>query len=276
VAPNALPSEAAWIDNMNRLRQLVLDGDPREFLRWHVVQETMFATFPLWIRKELSFLKSRPDWNSRWQKAIEESPIGHPLPCPFYPNSSGNLIHQAYHLAQFEQRTGVHVSNMGHVFEFGGGYGCMCRLFHELGFRGKYVIFDLPYLSALQRFYLRTTGLTVRSLGEFKTADDGVICTSDSEELGVLNPDSSGNCDSMAVATWSISETPIHLRSSILPLLSQYGAFLVAYQYQFGEVDNVDFFRRWKESFGKEVAWYGWEIEHMPGSRYLVGRRIGR
>lgn len=41
---NCSRSEKAWLDNQNRLRELVLDHDPREFLRWDVIQGTMFVT----------------------------------------------------------------------------------------------------------------------------------------------------------------------------------------------------------------------------------------
>ena len=174
---SVVPSEATWFGNMNRLRELVLNSDPREFLRWDVIQKTMFVAYSDYLYKELKYLKHLADWKTRWHDAIKESSAGHPTPFVFYPASSGNLIHHAYHVAQFEEKTEIHVDKMDCILEFGGGYGSMCRLFHTLGFKGKYVIFDLPSFSGLQKYYLKTLGIPVQSGVDFMNCKSGrVIC----------------------------------------------------------------------------------------------------
>ena len=268
---DALPSEATWLSNTNRLRELVLSRDPRRFLRWDVVTRTMFVSAGRFVSTELDYLKHRPDWHTRWRTAIEESPVGGPLPYILYPASSGNLITHAYHVAQFEDRTGVQVNDLDYVFEFGGGYGSMCRLFCNLGFRGKYVIFDLPAFSALQRYYLGALGLPVHSAAEFVGFATGIACVSDAQELADVLTDHVDTTGNMFVATWSLSESPIGIRDSILPLVSEFQSFLIGYQDRFGEVNNVEFFDGWKQTIGN-VAWHGWRIEHLPGNSYLVGR----
>ncbi len=50
---DAPPSEAAWLSNMNRLKELGLKQDPREFLRWDVVSQTMFVSSSRYISTEL-------------------------------------------------------------------------------------------------------------------------------------------------------------------------------------------------------------------------------
>jgi len=268
------PSEKEWLENANRLRELVLGDDLREFLRWDVVLKTMAVTNAGYVSPELTYLKSRPDWNGRWATAIKESNIGHPIPYWQYPSSSGNLIHHAYHLAKFEEKTEMHANNMSLIFEFGGGYGSMCRLIHHLGFEGKYVLFDLPAFSALQTFFLESTGITVHSFEIFESAQSGVLCTSDLEELKEILSKHFEQSNSMFIATWSISETPISLRNSILPLITPFEAFLIAYQAQFGEVDNISFFKDWT-SAQENIEWQDWQIKHIQNNnRYLIGKRI--
>jgi len=266
---NVPPSEAMWLINMNRLRELVLNQDPREFLRWDVISHTMFVSFAPYLSTELKFLKYRPDWNTRWRQAIKESSVGHPIPDIYYP-SSGNLIHHAYHVAQFEEKTKVQIHDMDYVFEFGGGYGSMCRLFYNLGFHGKYIIFDLPSFSALQRYFLGTLGFPVKPVSEFVTSETGVVCLSEMQQLQALFSDHINTKNGMFIGTWSISESPISIRNSVLPLVSKFQSFLIAYQDKFGEVNNMDFFDRWKESIRK-VSWQSWRIEDIPGNNYLVG-----
>lgn len=266
------PSEVAWINNMKRLRELVFSDNPRKFLRWDVISETMFVSNPRYISRELHFLKGLPDWKDRWREAIMESPVGHPIPYWKYPCTSGNMIHHAYHIAQFEQKTGMYINSMDLILEFGGGYGGMCRLLRNLGFEGQHIIFDLPPFSALQKFFLNSVGIRVGSADSFKISTDGVICISDLEQLKAILSNCNGRRDSMFIATWSISEVPVNVRKSVLPLTYQFKGFLIAYQEKFGEVNNIEFFSDWKTVQG-DVEWYNWEIEHLKHNAYLVGKR---
>ena len=153
------PSERIWRRFIEQFCDAMAREDPRAFLRWPTIAKAMFVSNQPYLSLELLSLRSRRDWRHRWRPALRESPVGHPLPFWALPWSSGNLIHHAYHLAQFEARTGQAAEQFPAVFEFGGGYGSMCRLFHQLGFSGRYVIYDLPQFSALQAFYLGSLGL---------------------------------------------------------------------------------------------------------------------
>lgn len=271
----ASASQKIWNDNANLLCELMLREDPREFLRWDVIRKTMFVSNQLYIKRELNYLLHLSEWEKRWREALVEVSTGHPLPYPLYPKSSGNLIHQAYHLAQFEEKTRICIHVLNFVFEFGGGYGSMCRLFHNLGFRGKYVIFDLPAFSALQRFYLKSLNIPLLSTTSFWEGNRGVLCISDYGELKTLfSCKPLGKNLSMFVATWSLSEAPIDLRMAITSLIVEYGAFLIAYADAFGEVNNIEFFNKWQEFFGNRVEWHSWEINHIPRNFYLVGKRL--
>ena len=266
------PSEAEWMGRMARLRELVLRDDPRRFLRWDVVARTMFIRFAKYLPIELRFLKSRPDWTTRYREAIRESTVGHPVRSIFHTQSSGNLIHHAYHSAIFEERTGELMTDSALVFEFGGGYGSLCRLFFNLDFTGRYVIFDLPEFSALQRYYLQTLGLPVVSPAEFSEQPSEIACVSDVNELRSVLAGEGGNSRRLFIGTWSISESPVHVRERLLPLIAHFERYLIAYQHRFNEVDNVRYFDAWKKSVGK-VDWQEWEIPHMPGNSYLLGVR---
>ncbi|NTW01027.1 MAG: putative sugar O-methyltransferase [Oscillochloris sp.] len=274
-AGGANPSESAWINHMNRLRDLVLSEDPRRFLCWDVIRATMFIDYARYIRKELRHLQENPGWSSRWRPAIKESSIGSPTRYLYWPDSSANLIHHAYHLVHFEEVAGSRVENIDYILEIGGGYGSLCRLFHNLSFQGKYVIFDLPHFSALQSFFLRSLGIPVHSFESFKTAKSGVICISEIGLLQSLLAQASTDTKSMFIATWSLSETPLYFRDSLLPLVvnARFSAFLIAYQHVFEEVDNIGYFRCWREDVDRQIQWDNRHIEHLPGNSYLVGKR---
>lgn len=55
-----------------------------------------------------------------------------------------------------------------------------------------------------------------------------------------------------------------------LPAIDGAGAYLIAYQRDFGGVDNPRFFDAWRA--GKPgIRWVQSEITHMPGNHYLFG-----
>lgn len=272
--PEAEPgsnSTEGWSSRLEEIHRLIINDDPRRFCRWDVIG-SMFVHDAKYLKHELRFLRSRKDWKSRWRSVLEEDPTGSPPPCPYFRGSSGNLIHHAYHIARFEAETGVSARQFNFVFEFGGGYGSMCRLFHKLGFTGRYLIFDLPLLTLLQRYYLDSIGVPL--LSEPAVASHvGTILLSDWQTLKSQVALSMIGSKSLFLATWSLSETPFSLRSDITPLLKTFNMFLIAYQREYEGMDNVRYFEEWKSSFGPDVTWKQKEISHIPGNIYLFGER---
>ena len=264
---NNLQGEQQWLNNISRLNQLVRDENPESFLQWDVIKRTMVVGNADFIDIELDFLKSLLDWDDRWKLAIKEVEVGEPTLYPGYPESSGNLIHHAYHLAQFENHSGVKVNEMNVIFEFGGGYGNMYRLASKLGFKGKYIIFDFPAFSALQEYFIKSVGLEVLNVNNFATSNSGLLCISNLVDLEYALSLFVENQGTMFLASWSISETPISFRESILSLVKKSANFLIAYQGKFEDNNNIEFFEKWKSTL-EHIEWVNFKIEHIPNNYY--------
>jgi hypothetical protein len=265
-------AESAWLANRTTLRKCILEEDPREFLTWDVVTGSMFVGNRPFIDSELSYLMHRPDWKQVWEDIIEEDPAGAPKPYKGYRQSSGNRIHQAYHLARFEQETGMAVSRFPLIVELGGGYGSLCRLIHKLGFKGQYIIFDLPEFVALQKFYLGSLAMPLIEAKDVASGRRGILCTSDLSVLGSVTPQEAKT--GLFIATWSLSETDPAFRdhTTALPAVDSAGAYLITYQSNFEGVDNGRFFDAWRAK-KPSLRWMHSEISHMPGNFYLFGRK---
>jgi len=268
---NVADSEKSWLENVNRLVNLVSNQSPREFLRWKVISGTMNAKHGSYLEPEFTYLKNLSDWKSKWSEVIKENSCGHPIPFWRYPQSSGNLIHHAYHVALFEEKTGKQINEIDFVFEFGGGYGSMCRLFHNLGFNSKYIIFDLEAFCYLQEYFLKSIGLKVQSKEEFQQHENGITCFWDIDSLKEALGSHRNGSKSLFVATWSLSETPLELRKSFFPLLDNFANFLIAYQTDFFEVDNTKYFIEFRQG-RRDIDWLDLKIEHIPSGRYLLGK----
>jgi len=277
LAPPAVQSpqnaEDLWLTFARRLRELTLKSDPRQFLRWDVIKRTMFAD-GLYITKELRHLRGRPDWQSRWEEAVAEDAAGYPKLLVFYPRSSGNLIHHAYHWSLFEEKIAKILPKLNVIFEFGGGYGSMCRLLVcNLKYRGKYLIFDLPEYAALQQYYLKSLNLPYCPPETFNLVNGAITCIADFDQLREMLQGAGANA--LFIGMWSISETPVAFRERLLALAASFDYFLLAFADNFSGVDNIAFFQEWRRRH-REVGWLDWEIGHLPGNRYLMGARIRR
>ncbi len=251
ISSTATKPERAWTEFRQTVRNSVSAKDPRYFLRWPVIQHTMF--YP-GHPAELAALQSAPSWGM-WRQAILESPAGFPQRYPALPESSGNLIHHAYALWALEQNTTCITQRLKTVFEFGGGYGSTARLFSQLGFNGTYIIFDLPEFLLLQEFFL-----------EHMNKGESIEFVSDFTDRRIVpHPD-------LFLAAWSLSESPLEVRKKMIPLIKGSQYVLIAYQAKFQDVDNEIFFKTLRPQ-APGLSWKSVPIRHAPGNFFLIGER---
>ena len=218
----------------------------------------MFPPFGTFVREELKLLRNR-DWDTVWRRALREPRFGCPFPSLFYPLSSTNTIHHAYHLCRFEWQTGSRISDYAVIVEFGGGYGSLCRLCSAVGFAGEYIIYDFPEQSALQRYYLSSIKVNAATtISDINLLAQIVVRCMAKPRL--------------FIATWSLSESELALRGQIASVVHSFDAFLIAYQERFPGIDNRAYFSEWR-SFFPEVIWTESAIAQLPGNRYLFGRK---
>lgn len=234
------PPDYTWEQRRWSIIRHVKNDDPERFLQWSTIQATMFTGETPWIRREFDSLEPK------WMEAIREPFFGDPPPMPSCRWTSGNLVHQAYHLSMWEAFTGHRICDLGNIYEFGGGYGAMAMIAARTGFGGEYFIQDVAELSILQEYYLSNVGI------------NAILTT----EIPDIEAD-------LVIGCYSFSEVPIELRESVLTKVEGRG-YLFAYQDTFYEVDNLGWFRE----FARDKPYLDWHeirIEHLPGHYYLMG-----
>ena len=136
---------------------------------------------------------------------------------------------------------------------------------------GKYIIFDLPYFSALQEYYLKSVG--IKTVTNFKDKCNGTLFLTDINDLcKQIKSVENLSPNSLFLANWSLSETPLEVREKIIPLIANFHNILIAYQSTFMELNNVEYFEQFKDKF-KHMNWQNWIIPHLGTNRYLVGKK---
>lgn len=199
-----------------------LSDDPASFWHWPAVRHTMLVEhFPL--GEQLAYLQT--DW-ARW-----EAPLSHLGIDAHY----RNLVNQAYHVKRWEDATGLRLEALGSIYEFGGGYGALAHLARRLGFRGRYVIYDLPEFVLLQRYFLATVGVEVEHAAGPDAAD-------------------------LFVALYSLSETPAAFRRDFGRQMWA-DTYLLLYSGRWAEHDNVAWAAEFREFHGD----LRWSEEPYPG-----------
>ena len=192
------------------------------------------------IFKELNVLRNSKKWMF-YKKLLIEDNVGNPVKYFLYPDSSGNRINHVYHLSLLEKYSNINLKDINYVFEFGGGYGCMARIFFKINRKIKYFIFDTKLVNLLQYYYLKQNLMKV---GFSKNDQFELI-----NEYKKLKPQKKKN--SLFIANWSLSETPILYRKKFLKNINNYHYFFIAFQEYFEEINNKKYFNQLEKKLKK-------------------------
>ena len=264
-----LPKEgqqtSRWLNNQKVLIEQIRESDPRYFLSWDVIINTMFSPAP---PEEFAALKAHPQWQ-QLSRALREDAVGQPKRYYLYPYSSGNLMHHAYSLLQLQQHLGAHsIVPAGPVLEFGGGYGSLARYLFRLGYAADYMIYDLPLFNKLQQFYLSSVFDSEIKTDSVSHPNGGQVIMVNHENTSKYQEHlGQANC---FIALWSLSESPLAVRQTVLGLMGEPQYFLIAYQNQFEDIDNKAYFLELQGRY-PNYTWHNYAIGHLPGHNYLIG-----
>jgi len=259
-APDPEWIDIIWEKYYKSLRECLLNKDPNHFLRWKPILQTMHSggVGKKSVKEYYETFRNHPE-QYIWVEAAKESPIGDPVYFLKDKRFSLTSIRHAVHLQRFQDATSLQIVDMDYILEFGGGYGSMRRIIDRLSFEGDYVMYDMPLLAALQKYYL----------GMLE------IPTSINSQFGALQHDTQLFIPerSLFIATSSLSEAPLEIRHLIKYLVRDFKGILISYSQNMSDrVDNNAYF---KESWISKMPHHTWHVipikENRNESYYLFG-----
>ncbi len=216
-----------------KIINLLHDNNLKNFLRKNFIQKMFFLQNRFFIYQELMELKKSKKWNFYKNLLVEDS-IGNPIRYFLYLKSSGNKINHVYHLSVLENELKIKLKKrIKKVFEFGGGYGCMARIFSKINKNIKYTCFDTFYVNLLQYYYLSHNNLNV---GFEKNKN--FFLNSKLENTKEKND--------LFIANWSLSETPIQFRNKFYFKIANSKYIFICFQEKFENIDNLKYFNNLK------------------------------
>jgi len=180
-----------------------------------------------------------------YKNLLIEDNIGNPVRYFLFPKSSGNRIREVFHLLNFENFANFSLCNVNTIFEFGGGYGNMARIFYKINKNINYTIFDTFHVNLLQYYYLKMLKIPTN------------INTKNKKNITLNYKRSKCNFSNnkkkkLFIANWSLSETPIKLRNIILKKIKNFDFILISYQEKFEKINNHKFFSNITKKFGSK------------------------
>tara|TARA_Y100001960_G_scaffold328468_1_gene417305 strand:- start:1006 stop:1932 length:927 start_codon:yes stop_codon:yes gene_type:complete len=225
----------------DQLYDIIDKGDLKSFLRYSFIQKIFFVHNRFFIFKELNKLKKNNNWKF-YKKLLIEDNVGNPVRYFLYPKSSGNKINHVYHLSVLSEYSQINLKKINYVFEFGGGYGCMARIFSKINKNVKYYLFDTEIVNLLQYYYLKHNNLDVG----FDHQKKIVL----KNKFNKINKSFKNN--SLFIANWSLSETPINFRKRIISIMKKYKYVLISFQENFENINNKKYFYKIKSELKKQ------------------------
>jgi O-methyltransferase len=238
-----------WTNYQASIRQHLDRDSLSDFLQWSTIQATMFVGNAPYVEFEYDCLLGSKQ-SVQWVKVIKETWVGNPT--PFNDYTSGNLIHQAYHLKQWLDHTQQKLSEIHSIVEIGAGYGAMALLCRRLGFKGTYYVIDLPELIKIQRYYLAVLGLTEKM--QWFTREMF-------SDLYVVQ-------DDLFIASHSLSEMPVVEREKYLSQVTA-KEYLFASSYEYERIDNQAWFQQQAGVIGRD--WKFYPHKYQENAFYQIG-----
>lgn len=224
----------------NKILNLILSKQLLNFLQLGFIQQMFFIHNRIFIIYELlELLKDKK--KSFWKKLIYEDNVGSPVRYFLYPYSSGNKIHQTFHLKKFNDFSKINLKEFNYVIEFGGGYGNMAKTFKRISPNINYIIFDTIEVNLLQYYYLKKSNIKV-TMKNFKKKQVNLI--NDLKILKKLINKIKHQKKTLFIANWSLSEIPISLRNKLNFIFKDIDYQIISFQDHFEKINNKRYFEK--------------------------------
>ena len=256
----------------NKLYSLFQKENIKNFLRENFIQKMFFLHNRFFVYSELKELKKNKKWKL-YKKLIIEDSIGNPIRYFLYEKSSGNRINHVYHLSVLSKELGIDLGKIKKVFEFGGGYGCMARIFSKINKKIKYTCFDTHYVNLLQYYYLKHNNLNVGF-----SNNNNFSLISDLKKIKSYNDIGTHG---LLIAKWSLSETPTNFRKNFLPIITKCENIIICFQEKFEDINNLKYFNNLKNKISNlykikiiKNKFYTVNILNKHNHYFFIGKKL--
>ena len=252
----------------DKIRILLKSKNIKNFLRYNFIQKMFFLHNRFFIYQELKEIKKSKNWKY-FKYLIKEDHVGNPIRYFLYLDSSGNRINHGYHLYILEKELNIFLKkDIKSVFEFGGGYGCMARIFSKINKEIKFTCFDTNFVNLLQFYYLKHNNLNVG----FSKKNNFFLTSKFKNRTSKYD---------LFLANWSLSETPINYRKKFFIKIKNSKYIFISFQEKFENLNNLEYFNSIKKLLSKKFEikiiknqFYKGNWFNKQNHYFLIGKKL--
>ena len=252
----------------DKIRILLKSKNIKNFLRYNFIQKMFFLHNRFFIYQELKEIRKSKNWKY-FKYLIKEDNVGNPIRYFLYLDSSGNRINHGYHLYILEKELNIFLKkDIRSVFEFGGGYGCMARIFSKINKEIKFTCFDTNFVNLLQFYYLKHNNLNVG----FSKKNNFYLTSKLKNRTNKYD---------LFLANWSLSETPINYRKKFFIKIKNSKYIFISFQEKFENLNNLEYFNNIKKLLSKKFEikiiknqFYKGNWFNKQNHYFLIGKKL--
>jgi len=259
-------SSEGW-DDMTKTLRYYLENENIDLFRVNEIKPHIFI-WPedsLQNKLQLNLLKKNTECIF-YKTAIFNNDYG-PIGVKLYDNVQLDRVAQVWSIYILVNKLKLDLEKSDEViFEFGGGTGQMADVLNNLKFQGKHIIYDLPLMVVLQKYFIDKRNIKTKYIlddenNEIIKGTNLLPCNQNESEKYIVNLPNIN-----FIATYSLTETDLETHEKFAKYLLNFNRILIIYWPQpVEDFDNID-----NESYINNI------IENMKNTHHCyIGDNFG-
>jgi hypothetical protein len=222
-------SSQIWSSFTNGLKNYLTNGDLDLYRIKNIVPHIF--TWPESSGQNitiLNILEKNKD-NIFYKTIIKTNNYG-PHGIKLYNNIQLDRVQQAWSIYNLVNSLNLNLDNCHeNILEFGGGTGQMADVLHDLGFKGKHIVYDLPLMIVLQRHFVDKRCVKTQHILDdegitFINGTNYLPCNQERSEKMIMKLPNIN-----FIATYSLSETDINTHNKFAEYIMNFSRIFIVY-----------------------------------------------
>jgi hypothetical protein len=251
-------SSNSWREFTQHLEKYLISGDLDLYLINNI--EPHVFTWPqqgVQNMRQLNILES--DRESIFYKTLKVNDYG-PKGIYLHNNIQLDRVQQVWSIYNLVTKCNLSLNTDEIIFEFGAGTGQMADVLSDLKFAGKHIIYDLPLMTVLQKYFIDKKSIK----NTYILDDEPTTIINGTNFLPCNQPNSETHVLELPninfIATYSLTETDITTRNKFIEYMVAFSRIYIVYWPGKTEVgdhnDNSDYIQMIQHKIDKTHYWF--------------------
>ena len=220
-------SSTTWTEFTEHLETYLINGDLDLYLINNIAPYVF--TWPqdsIQNKYQLQILENYPE--SIFYKTLKVNDYG-PQGINLYKNIQLDRVQHVWSIYILVEHLNFSLDNDEIIFEFGAGTGQMADVLSDLNFKGRHIIYDLPLVTVLQKYFIDKKGIKNTYILDDENINiingtNFLPCNQINSEKYVL-----GLPNINFIATYSLTETDIHTHNKFSEYMVMFSRIFIVY-----------------------------------------------